>query len=428
MAESKSAALPLGYAPTWPQGWLGPGGKRADNSSGSAPSQRRRAISPAWSRLARASLASAPSASFWARLVNSPAHLHPVGPRINSPARCFPLDEAGRIATRRGTVPARNRRGTPHDEIISSCSVDRRRARRPRRGGRNRPGPVQADRPRLRHPRPRHDNRLEPEEHMGPRRHSGSDPLLGRQPGHGHVEPVLGERRDRRRAGQFLPQPARPQYELRGRSGRRHTQRTDRDRRQCGDVVRHRRRPGCVHFRQSERFDLRLEPIEHQQRHANERGDGRRRRRRAAFTPDWRSPARPAQRPCSMPPMARGPGPSMCSTARSRRRPFRAILSIPRLPAGYVPFNVEDIGGKVYVSYALAGALAQVSGDRGRGGDGRFRRKRPFSAAACGRLVERRARLARGAWRSRQPVSARSAATCWSAISASPSAKSTPSM
>ncbi len=27
----------------------------------------------------------------------------------------------------------------------------------------------------------------------------------------------------------------------------------------------------------------------------------------------------------------------------------------PSLPAGYVPFNVEDIGGKVYVTYALAG-------------------------------------------------------------------------
>jgi len=39
----------------------------------------------------------------------------------------------------------------------------------------------------------------------------------------------------------------------------------------------------------------------------------------------------------------------------------------PNLPAGYVPFNVEDIGGKVYVAYALAGHGPQTTAMAGQG-------------------------------------------------------------
>ncbi len=39
----------------------------------------------------------------------------------------------------------------------------------------------------------------------------------------------------------------------------------------------------------------------------------------------------------------------------------------PNLPAGYVAFNVQDIGGDVYVTYALAGHAAQASSTAGDG-------------------------------------------------------------
>jgi uncharacterized protein (TIGR03118 family) len=39
----------------------------------------------------------------------------------------------------------------------------------------------------------------------------------------------------------------------------------------------------------------------------------------------------------------------------------------PSLPAGYVPFNVEDIGKKVYVTYALAGHGPQTMATAGEG-------------------------------------------------------------
>jgi len=39
----------------------------------------------------------------------------------------------------------------------------------------------------------------------------------------------------------------------------------------------------------------------------------------------------------------------------------------PDLPKGYVPFNVEDIGGKVYVTYALAGHGPQTTASAGEG-------------------------------------------------------------
>jgi uncharacterized protein (TIGR03118 family) len=39
----------------------------------------------------------------------------------------------------------------------------------------------------------------------------------------------------------------------------------------------------------------------------------------------------------------------------------------PALPAGLVPFNVQDIGGNVYVTYAPAGRAAQTSAPLGAG-------------------------------------------------------------
>jgi uncharacterized protein (TIGR03118 family) len=39
----------------------------------------------------------------------------------------------------------------------------------------------------------------------------------------------------------------------------------------------------------------------------------------------------------------------------------------PNLPLGYVPFNVQDIGGKVYVTYAPAGRANQIAATAGMG-------------------------------------------------------------
>jgi uncharacterized protein (TIGR03118 family) len=39
----------------------------------------------------------------------------------------------------------------------------------------------------------------------------------------------------------------------------------------------------------------------------------------------------------------------------------------PNLPAGFVPFNVQDIGGKVYVTYAPSGRANQIAATAGRG-------------------------------------------------------------
>ncbi|HZV04125.1 MAG TPA: TIGR03118 family protein [Gemmataceae bacterium] len=39
----------------------------------------------------------------------------------------------------------------------------------------------------------------------------------------------------------------------------------------------------------------------------------------------------------------------------------------PSLPAGLVPFNVQNIGGKIYVTYALPGRTAQVAATEGEG-------------------------------------------------------------
>jgi uncharacterized protein (TIGR03118 family) len=42
-------------------------------------------------------------------------------------------------------------------------------------------------------------------------------------------------------------------------------------------------------------------------------------------------------------------------------------FSDPHLPAGYVPFNIQDIGGKLYVTYAPAGRAAQSGATAGMG-------------------------------------------------------------
>jgi len=39
----------------------------------------------------------------------------------------------------------------------------------------------------------------------------------------------------------------------------------------------------------------------------------------------------------------------------------------PNLPAGLVPFNVQNINGSIYVTYALAGRLAQIDAPEGQG-------------------------------------------------------------
>jgi uncharacterized protein (TIGR03118 family) len=39
----------------------------------------------------------------------------------------------------------------------------------------------------------------------------------------------------------------------------------------------------------------------------------------------------------------------------------------PNLPTGFVPFNVQDIGGKVYVTYAPAGRTNQINATAGMG-------------------------------------------------------------
>ena len=62
----------------------------------------------------------------------------------------------------------------------------------------------------------------------------------------------------------------------------------------------------------------------------------------------------------------------------------------PSLPAGFVPFNVEDMGGKVYVTYAPAGRDAQLSATAGMGvvavfdENGNFQQNLVTGGPACG--------------------------------------------
>ena len=92
---------------------------------------------------------------------------------------------------------------------------------------------------------------------------------------------------------------------------------------------------------------------------------------------------------------------------------------------GLVPFNVTDIGGHVYVTYAPAGREAQTMADEGDGAVAIF--------SESGKLEPHGVLLGgphtpsplRGASLSLRTISASSAATFWWAISASCTAKST---
>jgi uncharacterized protein (TIGR03118 family) len=53
----------------------------------------------------------------------------------------------------------------------------------------------------------------------------------------------------------------------------------------------------------------------------------------------------------------------------------------PNLPSGLVPFNVQDINGKVYVTYAPAGHTAQTTASLGQGVVNVFDENGVFSAA-----------------------------------------------
>jgi uncharacterized protein (TIGR03118 family) len=46
---------------------------------------------------------------------------------------------------------------------------------------------------------------------------------------------------------------------------------------------------------------------------------------------------------------------------------FAGKFGDPNIPAGFVPFNVQDLGGKVYVTYAPAGRPAEIAATEGMG-------------------------------------------------------------
>lgn len=46
---------------------------------------------------------------------------------------------------------------------------------------------------------------------------------------------------------------------------------------------------------------------------------------------------------------------------------FAGKFTDPNIPAGFVPFNVQNIGGKIYVTYSPAGRPAQISAMEGQG-------------------------------------------------------------
>ena len=114
---------------------------------------------------------------------------------------------------------------------------------------------------------------------------------------------------------------------------------------------------------------------------------------------------------------------STCSTTRfAPVHRSRAAFTDPNLPAGFAPFNVQELGGRLYVTYAKQDADAARRGRRpGPRLRRRLRHERPPAAAA---------RLAGTAERAVGPgdraaaLRRRSAATCSSATSAT--ARSTP--
>ena len=95
----------------------------------------------------------------------------------------------------------------------------------------------------------------------------------------------------------------------------------------------------------------------------------------------------------------------------------------PTLPKGLVPFNVQDIGGDIYVVYAPPGRAAEISADHGQGAvaifdeDGNFIKELVAGsnlAAPWGITIA-------------PPGFRRFSNDCWSATSALSTAKSTPS-
>ena len=92
----------------------------------------------------------------------------------------------------------------------------------------------------------------------------------------------------------------------------------------------------------------------------------------------------------------------------------------PNLPTGFVPFNVQNIGGKLYVTYAPGGAPEPDCGHAGHGDVDVFDEIGVFQQ----RLVTGSQLAAPWGSHSPQPGSACSAATCSLAISASPPARS----
>ena len=136
----------------------------------------------------------------------------------------------------------------------------------------------------------------------------------------------------------------------------------------------------------------------------------------------------PTAGPCSTPPTST-PARSTSSTPTSTSVTLPAgAFTDPNLPKGYAPFNVQELGGKLYVTYAKQDADKHddVAGPRPR-----LRRRvqpgrQPGLPGGIERLVSGGALnspwgLASGAVELRQPF----AATCWWATSAT--ATSTPS-
>jgi hypothetical protein len=94
----------------------------------------------------------------------------------------------------------------------------------------------------------------------------------------------------------------------------------------------------------------------------------------------------------------------------------------PNLPAGFAPFNIQNLGGTMYVAYAQQDAAKH---DEMAGAGPRLRRRFDLQGNLITRLVSRGTLDAPWGWRSRRSRSARSPARSWSATSAT--AESAPS-
>ena len=203
---------------------------------------------------------------------------------------------------------------------------DRRTGQRPRRrqGGRR----LQEAQPRLGHRRRRAHHRCQPRQPMGPGLRAG-DARVGLRQRDGRLDAVL-----RRRAQEHPRDPA-----ARGRHPRR---RSDR-----GGVQRHRRlqgrrRAGALHLRLRGRDDHGVE-LGHAGR---DRGDDA---RRGLQGPGHRQQGQ--RRRCSTPRTSTRAR-STSSTTRSRRSRSPGGFVDPNLPAGFAPFNVQEIAGRLVVAYA----------------------------------------------------------------------------